>query len=68
MNCATCKRDIHVGDECYRLAKGVMGTKDFVDLASWFYCSVDCLEKGLGEVEANGKNEDEPHWFDRRTP
>jgi len=68
VNCATCKRDINVGDECFRVSKGVMGTRDPVDLADWLYCSVECLENDLARVERDGKDDDEPHWFDRRVP
>jgi hypothetical protein len=70
MNCATCKRDIHVGEDCYQGSKGVVGSREnFVDLAHWIYCSVECLENGLDKIEANGKDDDdELPWFERRTP
>lgn len=45
--CSTCGREIHVGNDCYQLAKGVLGTRDFINLESWLFCSEDCLDAGL---------------------
>jgi len=46
--CEVCDREIHVGNDCYQLAKGVLGTRDFINLESWLFCSEDCLEAELG--------------------
>ncbi len=43
-SCAICDREIHVGDDCYQVAKGVLGTRDFINLESKLFCSEDCLD------------------------
>lgn len=45
--CATCGREIHVGNDCYQLAKGVLGTRDFINLENWLFCSDGCLDAEL---------------------
>ena len=42
--CTVCGKEIRVGDDCYAVAQGVMGTRDFIDLSRTLYCSAACLD------------------------
>jgi len=65
ITCDVCAREIHVGHDCWRVSKGVLGTRDFIDLEHRTFCSTDCLEAGFDKVN----DDDEPEWrSDRRVP
>lgn len=42
--CAACGREIRVGDDCYQVARGVLGTREFISLESELFCSEECLD------------------------
>jgi hypothetical protein len=42
--CAICGRVIRVGDDCYQVARGVLGTREFINLESKLLCGEECLD------------------------
>ena len=54
--CAKCSRAIRVGDDCFEVARGVLGTRGFINLEFDLLCSEECLEI-LGAVD---QSEDQP--------
>ena len=49
--CAACGREIHVGDDCFQVAKGVFGTRDFINLESQLFCSEECVDHLPGKFD-----------------
>lgn len=69
VSCAACGKEIYVGHDCYQVAKGVLGTRDFINLEHWMYCCFDCLESGTGKVEDDdGEAKKQVRQMRRRIP
>lgn len=60
MNCANCRKELHVGFDVLGLQEGVVGTRGVVPLADMLlFCDEECLRSYQGDSVATPK---------RRTP
>ena len=64
--CSCCRREVRVGDDCYQVCKGVLGTRDFINLESDTFCSRECLEETTGKPGEARKSKARP--LKRRIP
>jgi hypothetical protein len=62
--CAKCSRILRVGDDCFQVARGVIGTRDFIPLEAEILCSEACLDAGLGRSDDSNSRIHRP----RRVP
>lgn len=51
--CARCSRTLRVGDDCFQVARGVLGTRGFILLEAELLCSEDCFDAALGSSLGN---------------
>ena len=65
-SCAKCSRVIRVGNDCFEVARGVLGTRGFINLESDLLCSEECLDVALGRPSDEGEGQSTPR--PRRVP
>lgn len=51
MRCTRCRKEIHIGRDCWQIARGVCGSDRFIELEAELFCSRECFEHHVGSED-----------------